>query len=87
MMTTRTLNLKFVDIVGIRVKPLVHIPNNTNDNSQIKNHIILGDHTSILVHKCMCGAPKTLEVVNKNIKTFELVIFLSGHKIYPGAGS
>ncbi len=26
-MMTRTLDLNFVDIVGIRVKPLVHVPN------------------------------------------------------------
>ncbi len=32
---TRTLDLNFVDIVGIRVEPLVHVPNIKNDNSQI----------------------------------------------------
>ncbi len=32
----RTLDLNFVDIVGIRVEPLVHVPNiKKNDNSQI----------------------------------------------------
>ncbi len=30
---TRTLDLNFVDIFGIRVEPLVHVQNIKNDNS------------------------------------------------------
>ncbi len=35
LLMIRTLDLNFIDIVGIRVQPLVHVPNIKNDNSQI----------------------------------------------------
>ncbi len=39
---TRTLNLNFVDIVGIRMEPLVHVPNMTIRKS------IEGGHTGTM---------------------------------------
>ncbi len=54
---TRTLDLNFVDIVGIRVEPLVHVLNIKNDNSQINrgstikiNHFFITLIQSLINH-------------------------------------
>ncbi len=63
-MMTRTLDLNFVDIVGIRVELLVHVPNINNDNSQINSgSTIKINHFSITLNQV-----NNMVVQKKNIQ-------------------
>ncbi len=52
-MMTRTLNLNFVEIAGIRVEPLVYVPNIKNGNSQINRGSTIWSNAIVLTLTCI----------------------------------
>ncbi len=64
-MIARTLNVNFIDIVGISMEPLAHLRNMKNNNSQIKRGRTVGSYMWLL--DC-----KQLDMCDVTIMSYEV---------------